>query len=70
MLIGSNLGSEYAALPSAPWSMEPPRPPMIGGGAAAAAAGAGRGGGDGQSMVGGQMKMSPNGEWNSVKNKN
>lgn len=64
MLIGSNLGSEYAALPSAPWSMEPPRPPMIGG-AAAAGNGAGGGGrGDGhQSMVGGQMKMSPNGKW-------
>lgn len=59
MLIGSNLGSEYAALPSAPWSMEPPRPPMIGGGAAA---GGGGGRGDGQSMSGGQMKMSPNGK--------
>lgn len=32
MLIGSNIGSEFATLPSAPWSMEPPRPPMSGGG--------------------------------------
>lgn len=31
MLIGSNLGSEFASLPSAPWSMEPPRPPLTGG---------------------------------------
>lgn len=31
MLIGSNIGSEFATLPSAPWSMEPPRPPLTGG---------------------------------------
>lgn len=31
MLIGSNLGSEFASLPSAPWSMEPPRNPVTGG---------------------------------------
>lgn len=31
MLIGSTIGSEFASLPSAPWSMEPPRAPMTGG---------------------------------------
>lgn len=31
MLIGSNIGSEFTSLPSAPWSMEPPRPPIGGG---------------------------------------
>lgn len=31
MLIGSTLGSEFTPLPSAPWSMEPPRAPMGGG---------------------------------------
>lgn len=33
MLIGSNIGSEFGPLPSAaPWSMEPPRPPLSAGG--------------------------------------
>ncbi|XP_055693878.1 paired box protein Pax-6 isoform X2 [Lutzomyia longipalpis] len=33
MLIGSTIGSEFAPLPSAPWSsMEPPRAPIAGGG--------------------------------------
>ncbi|GAB0087913.1 paired box protein Pax-6 [Sergentomyia squamirostris] len=33
MLIGSTIGSEFAPLPSAPWSsMEPPRAPLTGGG--------------------------------------
>ncbi|XP_055704916.1 paired box protein Pax-6 isoform X2 [Phlebotomus papatasi] len=33
MLIGSTIGSEFAPLPSAPWSsMEPPRAPLAGGG--------------------------------------
>ena len=27
MLIGSTIGSEFAQLSSAPWSMEPPRTP-------------------------------------------
>ncbi|XP_055853727.1 paired box protein Pax-6-like isoform X2 [Episyrphus balteatus] len=41
MLIGSNIGSEFGQLPSAPWSMEPQRPPLtIAGGAAAGAASA------------------------------
>lgn len=31
MLIGSNVGSDFGPLPSAPWSMEPPRPPLNGG---------------------------------------
>uniref|UniRef100_A0A182WPW0 Uncharacterized protein n=1 Tax=Anopheles minimus TaxID=112268 RepID=A0A182WPW0_9DIPT len=30
MLIGSAIGSEFAQLPSAPWSMEPPRAPLPG----------------------------------------
>lgn len=39
MLIGSNIGSEFGQLPSAPWSMEPQRPPLtIAGGVIGAAA--------------------------------
>ncbi|XP_055382241.1 retinal homeobox protein Rx-like isoform X2 [Condylostylus longicornis] len=32
MLIGSSIGSEFGPLPTTPWSMEPPRPPIVGGG--------------------------------------
>lgn len=49
MLIGSNIGSEFASLPSSPWSMEPPRPPLTGGGGSLPPQSA--------------MQLSPTGKW-------
>lgn len=59
MLIGSNIGSEFATLPSAPWSMEPPRQPMSSGGAAAAVGGASSGPTTPQQS---SMQLSPTGK--------
>lgn len=58
MLIGSNIGSEFATLPSAPWSMEPPRQPMSGASATGGGGGASSGPTTPQQTA---MQLSPTG---------